>query len=154
MKQIKDKVYETLTTEQRIIAAVEAIAREDKAELTRLKDTCPQYTYRISDPAYFKVMLEIIGLAVAINSDMKDTLIISLLAYIADQDEGLFMGLKKLANVNSVWTKYLESKGIARETMDKVTKDLTPEYLNQILQYCPEPDMDRVDEMFDEWNSL
>lgn len=105
----------------------------------------------MTDPAYSEAMLEIIGFAVAINSDMKDAIIIGLLAHLAKKDEGLFIGLQKLANVDALWTKYLNHKGISREAMDKIMKDLTHDYIPLFLEYSPEPDLDKVDEMFEEW---
>lgn len=151
MKRIKDNVYESLTPEQRVIAAVEAMARDDEQEIIRLKDTCPRYNYMITDPAYSETMQEIMAIAVAIQCDKRDALIITLLAHATCHDESLGIGLQKLSNIDALWTKYLDSKGIDRQTMDKVTKDLDREYLDLFLKTCPDPDIDTVNDMFEDW---
>ena len=49
---IKPIVYENLTPHQRVVAAFEAMARGDKDEADRLRETCPFKNYRQRDAAF------------------------------------------------------------------------------------------------------
>lgn len=63
---IKPSIYENLTHDQRIIATVEAQARDDEAEKQRLIDTCPKGVYKRNESDYADRMeaLEILALLV------------------------------------------------------------------------------------------
>jgi hypothetical protein len=49
---IPDKIYANLTPQERIRAAISAIARDDDTELETLKKTCPMRQFLMTDPAY------------------------------------------------------------------------------------------------------
>lgn len=53
---IPDKIYANLSPQERIRAAISAIARDDNAELEMLKVTCPKRQFLMTDPAYADVM--------------------------------------------------------------------------------------------------
>jgi hypothetical protein len=46
------KLYDRLTPEERFRLDVEAMARGDSEESRRLVDTCPRYTYTMTDPGF------------------------------------------------------------------------------------------------------
>jgi len=62
MKAIKPMVYEALTPKQRVIATLEAEARDDQAEVRRLVETCPKVTYRANDERYSGTMRGIVNI--------------------------------------------------------------------------------------------
>ena len=51
-RQINDQHYKSLTSHERFVLLVEAMARRDDAEADRLEATCPQYLYRAEDQAF------------------------------------------------------------------------------------------------------
>jgi hypothetical protein len=51
--EIADRIYERLKPEERFRAAMEAISRQDLAELDRLNEACPVEQVRIQSLAYF-----------------------------------------------------------------------------------------------------
>jgi len=51
-RQINDQHYKTLTSHERFVLLIEAMARRDEAEADRLEATCPQFLYRAEDQAF------------------------------------------------------------------------------------------------------
>lgn len=49
---MRDAHYERLTANERLSLLMEALARGDYAEATRVRDTCPEKTYRMPDAEY------------------------------------------------------------------------------------------------------
>jgi hypothetical protein len=46
------KYYAVLTAPERFTLLVEAMARRDEAEMERLENSCPQFTYRAEDAEF------------------------------------------------------------------------------------------------------
>ena len=62
---MRDAHYERLTANERLSQSIEALARGDYAEATRLRDTCPEKTYRMPDAEY--------SIAVSVLHDLAST---------------------------------------------------------------------------------
>ncbi|MGH8606514.1 MAG: hypothetical protein ACREX9_03545 [Gammaproteobacteria bacterium] len=60
---MRNALYERLTPNERLNLTLEALARRDFAEATRLSDTCPQYTYRLPDCEYAMRITDLMSLA-------------------------------------------------------------------------------------------
>lgn len=71
MKNLPDRHYAALTGRERTVAAFAAMARDDKAELLRLKDTCPRKAYRMTDPDYSERMAALLDIALATEADLR-----------------------------------------------------------------------------------
>lgn len=56
MPTINDRMYETLTPQQRVVAMIAALARRDDAEADRLGDTAPVHTYRAHDLEFRRLL--------------------------------------------------------------------------------------------------
>ncbi len=56
MTTINDRLYSTLTPQQRVVAMFAALARRDEAECTRLGDTAPVYSYRAHDLEFRRLL--------------------------------------------------------------------------------------------------
>lgn len=62
---MRDAHYERLTANERLSLLIEALAWGDHAEATRLRDTCPEKTYRMPDAEY--------SIAVMVLHDLAST---------------------------------------------------------------------------------
>ena len=71
MKQLHDRNYAALTGTERAAVALAALARDDDAELRRLKDTCPLKGYRITDPDYSDRIDALLTLTLATECDLR-----------------------------------------------------------------------------------
>ena len=88
-----NKLYETLTNEERIKLFIQALARNDDEELDRLDNSCPQRTYRMTDYEFKskKINALIISAFHMLDSYQSLTLamasLISLLAFEGNEDK-------------------------------------------------------------------
>ena len=139
MKKLADKYYENLTPKQRVVATLEAIARDDAAEQERLVKTCPKRTYRATDAAYCDEMTKIIGATVSIECDLRGQAIAFLMCIISgnenDIDPHIF--LQNIANMRHVWHDALEGMGVDAAVMDKI-KPTNP-FMDFMYELAPPP---------------
>jgi hypothetical protein len=56
MTTINDRLYSTLTPQQRVVAMFAALARRDESECTRLGDTAPVHSYRAHDLEFRRLL--------------------------------------------------------------------------------------------------
>lgn len=59
--------YERLTANERLSLLIEALARRDYAEATRVRDTCPEKTYRMRDAEYSMAVSVLADLALLVT---------------------------------------------------------------------------------------
>ncbi len=144
MKDIKPIVYESLTPRQRVIATIEAEARGDEVEAKRLVATCPRKTYTQADAAYTDMMIHLVAMSVAIESDIRGYLIGTLLAVIMEHDDTLQVFLQKIANVRAAWRETLEVQGIDPDVMRKFTAPLEHEGIKFFEDMLPEAEPEDV----------
>lgn len=71
MTAIPDSVYTTLTPAERIRAAISASARQDTAELDRLRTTCRMRQFKITDPDYSEPLVRLSGLLMAHECEQR-----------------------------------------------------------------------------------
>lgn len=136
---IKAQVYETLTPRQQVIAGIEASARDDDEELQRLKETCPKFNYKMTDPTYSMTMLLLMSTSVSIETDIRGSLIYFLLAILARKTDMAFEAAQDIANIQSGWHEFLETMGIDPAIMAKA--GLPPHPLRKLFdKFIPEPD--------------
>jgi hypothetical protein len=71
MKAIKETIYKSMTPQQRVIASMEAIARGDEDERSRLSQTCPKFHYTMTDHHYCERLEALRDLALAVEHDIR-----------------------------------------------------------------------------------
>lgn len=134
---IKPVIYENLTTKERIIATLEANARNDEEEKARLVKTCPKKSYRITDPAYTNMMESFYHLALVVESDMRGCALNFFMLYwladnprVAHEDAAelsvdLAPGkLMEMISIQEAWLNFLDEEGIPLETAAKAFGEL------------------------------
>jgi hypothetical protein len=111
MRQVKDKIYEDLTPHERVIATLEAEARDDAAEVRRLVATCPKRTYRGTDERYAETMRAITTLSIALECELRGY---ALAAAVASwQKHGTrFPFLRKMLTLQAAWKQAFAAKGL------------------------------------------
>lgn len=132
---IKPAIYENLTIQERVIASVEALARDDEEEKQRLVKSCPKKTYTMSDYAYSGKMEALQDMAMVVECDMRGcALNFFMLLYLDDHlDDDKHKGLHKLMqkmpcqiqemiSIKQAWHDFLEEEGINPAMMDKAYK--------------------------------
>ncbi|MDP3850378.1 MAG: hypothetical protein Q8Q59_07740 [Luteolibacter sp.] len=116
---IPAEVYAALSPDERIRAAVAAIARDDDAELKTLAETCPRKTYRMIDAAFGEGMERLKMLTLAVESDLQG---VALDFYIAahgtDPDE-IRAAIAVAASIEAAYCAILSEKGLDRDEVVK-----------------------------------
>jgi len=146
---IKPAIYETLTPRQRVIATIEAEAREDEDEVRRLVATCPKNTYSQNDAAYTDMMMKLAGMSVAIECDTRGHVIGALLAIIMEHDDALQVFLQNIANIRAAWHGTLAGLGIEPDIMEKAAP-LQHTGMEFVIDLVPEPDAETVEKFRDD----
>ena len=116
MKKITLSVYEKLTPKQRVIACIEAAARGDEDERLRLIESCPRKSYTQLDLQFTDKMEAMMHLGMAIESDLRECVLLFLLRLRMDGAIAL-ESLQNFANIRDAWSKTLESLGIDERAM-------------------------------------
>lgn len=162
MKGISKLVYENLTPEQRMRAVVSAIAREDEAEVRRLRDTCPKYMYHMTDVAFTGRMEALYSLSLTVECAMRGLVIDYLVALRfangpAAQDPEVLRESMELteqiliaiASTDEAWRQALLSVDIDTDAMDKVgaPRDEVTKDMVYIAQELSEPAPQLVQEI-------
>ena len=144
--QIKDSAYEKLTTRERIIASMEAVARGDDEEKKRLVRTCPKKHYMQTDAAYSERMETLMDMAAIIEGDLRGhaLCLYFLLMPEEEREENVFDTLmictQKMANIITAWENVLKAEGIDPAVMQRVTSDLTHPIITNLQKFLPKPD--------------
>ena len=111
--KIKETIYQGLTPRQRVGAAVAALARDDNAELKRLKETCPKKQYLATDDDYAGTMTRLMTVALAVESDLRGLALDYLSAHAsAAKGERLESILCEFASIEVAWRRHTEEMGI------------------------------------------
>lgn len=115
MKQINPALYENLTARQRVIATIEAEARDDKEEVQRLAKSCPKITVRRNDPAYSDTLDMLIYVDILMQRNM---LMMGMWHFfmLPRHEEVGNMYAQKAANMEEAWRQVIEEKGINYDT--------------------------------------
>lgn len=142
MKNISAHVYESLTNRQRIIATVEAEARDDAEEVQRLVKTCPKKSYLMTDADFSEGMQSLLIRSMAFECDMADMAIHYLfLSWLKKGDPEAF--LASMSVLQATWHEELEDMGIDPAAMEKIGKPRS-EVVSFLLDQAPPPDPAKV----------
>jgi hypothetical protein len=140
---IRGTVYEALSPRQRIIAAIDAIARDDAAEVERLKSTCPIKTYRQRDAAFSDTMEALLGTGLAVEADLRGTALWWLLVRAIPEDSDAL--LKNMAAIEAAWLALLADMGITSPTAAAPPRH---PLVVALLAIAPAPESERVAENY------
>lgn len=134
---IKPRLYESLTPAQRVIASIEALARDDEEEKLRLVKSCPKKTYTMTDAAYSDKMEALLDMAMAVELDMRDcALNFFMLLWLEDtltedrhkcfheRMERVPCQIQEAISIKQAWREFLEDEGINPATMDRAYQPL------------------------------
>jgi hypothetical protein len=152
MKNIKPVIYENLSTRQRVIASVEALARDDEEERLRLVSTCPKKTYHQTDWEYSQKMIMLIGMSISIECELREYGLNLFAALLSDRTSG-DQWLQKIADTREAWKVMLRQMGIDPEAMKKAGLPSSP-VLESIYGLLPEPVPENVEKLSAELNEL
>lgn len=137
MKTIKPVIYENLTPRQRIIACVEAQAREDKDEETHLVKTCPKFSYTMNDHRFCGKLEAIQHLALAVEHDLRSCILNFFWngLFYEIREFGSFEDLvrairewpesaQEMLSIKKAWHGFLDEEGLDPRVVDQVYQDL------------------------------
>ena len=141
--QIKPMIYENLTAPQRVIAVIEAEARDDEAEVQRLVKSCPKKTYRMNDAAFVETIQSLTHITLHVECMIHRKLLGVVAAFYLERDESIDRLLQSIADIRGAWERMLESMGIAPDAMRKALV-LGSSCLEVFEELMPEPDSEQV----------
>jgi hypothetical protein len=118
LKALNASLYERLTPQQRIIAAIEAEARDDRAELQRLVQTCPKKSYLMSDCAFSEGVQKLMLSSMMVELDLtRLTATYVLIAWLDKGDPDKC--LDDMATIQAAWEEEVSEQGIDMAAMAK-----------------------------------
>ena len=156
MRAIKEATYINMSVEQRIIASMEAIARGDKNERSRLSQTCPKFSYTMTDHRYCGKLEAQRDIALSVEHDIRGCIL-------AFFDTALFYESKPhLTNFKSFimrmellpehaedvlgirkgWHDFLRTEGIDPAVAEIVFGDLRDHMTAQFIQIAEKLDLE------------
>ena len=139
---IHGKVYEGLSNRQRIIAAMDAIARDDTAEVERLKSSSPIETYRQRGIAFSETIRALFGTGLAVECDLTGAALSWwMVRAIPEQSREL---LKEMAAIEGGWQALLGDMGIASPIAAAPPRH---QMVVLLLKMATEPESKRVKEI-------
>lgn len=116
MKRISHLVYESLTPKQRVVACVEALSRGDEIERIRLIRSCPKLTYVQTDARFSEVMEKLMGLAMAVEADLREC-VLKFLVIVKLEPETAGRFLQDFANIREAWKMTVRAMEIDEKSM-------------------------------------
>lgn len=146
MKKIKDNIYEKLTVRQRIIASIEAMARDDKDEKFHLFQSCPRFEYKMNDLQFSSKLDALQELALVVENDLRGCLLDFFLESFlhkagAADFSTLPAGITKfpeiiqdMLSIREAWHKFLSEEGISLSIMEAAHKDLPHDLIGLFVQ--------------------
>lgn len=138
MKRITPSIYENLSPNQRVVACVEALSRGDENEMLHLIRSCPKSTYVQADIRFSETMERLMGLALAVESDLKECVLRFLVTHRSDPEASNAF-LQEFTNLREAWLMSLAAMGIDKKNMALAGPPSSPVFeLIEVL--LPEPD--------------
>ena len=136
---VRGSVYESLSPRQRIIAAMDAIARDDTAEIDRLKSTCPVKSYRQRHAAFSDTIEALFGAGLALEAHLRG----EALSWWADERGAAL--LQSMATIKTAWLALLADMGITSPTAAAPPRH---PLVVALLAIAPEPEAEKVAESY------
>lgn len=160
MKKLNNKVYENLGVKERIIASVEAKARGDDNEVTRLIKTCPKMRYNCTDPEYADRMNNLFIIQMALECDLMRHALSYLLAVFTGATTEIMAkveahALQTFADCHAAWQEFLDDNGLKLESMNKIIEDMRhPIVVSMLENPLQEPNREGIDYCKEIYNQI
>ncbi|MEJ6501402.1 MAG: hypothetical protein QNL54_07865 [Rhodobacterales bacterium] len=145
MKDISLSVYRNLTSAQRVVASIEALARGDEEEKRRLVKSCPRKSYTQNDAQYTRTMENLLDLAIAVEADLREYVIYFLIAIRADPTNAVEF-LQRYSDLRAGWNSAISRMGIDPESMRKAGPPPCPVF-EMIEDLVPPPNSEVVEKL-------
>ena len=116
MKSVSPAVYDNMPPKLRLVACIEAIARNDEKEKALLIRSCPKFTYTQPDAQFLDNLECLMSLAMAVEADLREFLL-QYYAVLRIEAELSRKCLQNFADYREGWHMTLKTLGIERETM-------------------------------------
>jgi len=127
-------VYDNLTPRQRLIATVEAIARDDKAEHDKLERTCPRKNYTQADYQYSGTLQGLLTMGFVVEQELTSNVLSLILAARMENAEYSDIFLQNIIDISTAWKKQMELMGIDPRAMDKIFKESRHIYVDIFMK--------------------
>jgi hypothetical protein len=137
--KIHGLIYEALSPRQRIIAAMDAIARDDTAEVERLKSSCAIKTYRQRDSEFSDTIEALFVTGLAVEADLLS----EALSWLTCRHDKVV--LQNMATIEAAWLTLLAEMGITSPTSAAPQRHPV---VAALLDAAPEPKSEKVAENY------
>jgi len=141
--KIKPKIYESLTINQRIITAIEAITRGDKDEADFLLKTCPKEELANYKRNYNNYINRIRLISLSIENYIQSNILDYLFFLRSGLRKDFNISLQNISDIKCAGYQLFKDMGLSETTIEK----LSPAHhftIETLLNIAPEPDLNRV----------
>lgn len=111
--RFNNDLLKNLTPQQRLLLLYEAMQSEDEAEISRLVDTTPRYTFKGIDRRFRDLHDSITGLSLAIETDLRGYALSWFLAIRSGQVEVAHSIIDKMSAINTAYLNLLREIGLS-----------------------------------------
>ncbi|GEM_PF-2410520 len=168
MRTIKEATYKNMSAQQRVIASMEAIARGDENERSRLSQTCPKFHYTMTDHRYCRKLEALRDMALAVEHDMRGCILAFFLDGLFYERKPAIVDFKSLMmniellpqhieyllGIRKAWHEFLWEEGIEPVVAETAFEDMrdymTLKFIVIAEKLDLEPD-DFVTQQFKKW---
>ena len=119
---------------------MDAIARDDTAEVERLKSSCPIKTYRQRDAEFSDTIEALFVTGLAVEADLLS----EALSWLTCRHDKVV--LQNMATIEAAWLTLLAEMGITSPTSAAPQRH---PLVAQLLEIAPEPESERVSENYE-----
>lgn len=167
---IKPETYEALTTQERIVASVEALARDDTKEKERLVTSCPKRHYKMNDADFVNKMQGFAFLSTVVELDLRGiALDLMTLLWLQDSYGGeefseerlekafgsIFSRRQEATSIRQAWHEFMTEEGVDIETAKKAYEsDMHYVVKNILLELDPKIEIEPNDETVSKYKKL
>ena len=156
MRAIKEATYKNMSVEQRVIASMEAIARGDKNEKSRLEQTCPKFHYTMTDYRYCGKINALRDMALAVEHDIRGCILAFFDTALFYEREPRLTSFKSLImrmellpehaedilGIRKAWHDFLRAEGIASAVAEIVFADMRDHITAQFIRIAERLDLE------------
>lgn len=142
---IKSAIYEALSPRLRVLALLDASARNDENEIDRLLKTCPQKTYKMKDTDVTDTIDTINSTIVAVEADLRGAALDHIVFKAQGDFDAAHRCLQRLSDIQGGWLSLLNELGISEDLIERYSLEHHPIVTN-LLNNCPTPNLHNVTE--------
>lgn len=168
MRAIKEATYKNMSVEQRVIASMEAIARGDENERSRLSQTCPKFHYTMTDHRYCRKLEALRDIALAVEHDIRGCILAFFDAALFYESKPSITSVKSLImrielspehaedvlGIRKAWHDFLSAEGIDPAVAEIVFGGMRDRMTAQFIQIAEKLDLEphpHTTQLFSQW---